>query len=200
MLNEAWGYTHEGVLKNTNRWLKLMLALICLGIPFNGYVLRVYRGANPAPEVDTWGTLFIDGLKMLAIGLVYLLPLMLSMLLLIMVIMVVSIVDKSGVPGIFAGSLGALCNLLVYILECIAMVILPVAYIRFARTGVFAEAFNFSAMKETIGKIGWINYIVAVVLIAVIVGIPVSIVVFALFFVVLGVLLLTVQCPGTPGS
>ena len=41
LLRDAWGYTDAGILKNTGRWMKLILAVICLGIPFNGYVLRV---------------------------------------------------------------------------------------------------------------------------------------------------------------
>ena len=148
-----------------------------------------YRGADPAPEVDEWGTLFVDGLKMLAIGIVYILPLMLLMLILIGAVMVATIIG-GGVLGIIAGILGALCNILVYILEFIVMAFLPVAYIRFARTGVFSEAFNFSAIRETIGKIGWITYIVAVVLIALIIGIPLCILLCVLFAVFIGAALL----------
>jgi hypothetical protein len=186
MLIDAWSYTKGGILTNTNRWMKLILAVLCLGIPFNGYILRVYRGATPAPDVDDWGTLFVDGLKMFVIGLVYILPLMLVMLIILGVMVLVAVVDTTGVLGIFTGLLGALFNLLVYVMDFIVMVFLPVAYIRFARTGVFAEAFNFSALRETIEKIGWIRYIVAVVLIAVIIGVPLCIVVFVLFFVLLG--------------
>ena len=46
MLGDAFTYTKEGVLGNMNRWLKLILAILCLGLPFNGYILRVYRGAD----------------------------------------------------------------------------------------------------------------------------------------------------------
>ena len=44
MLGDAFTYTKEGVLGNMNRWLKLILAILCLGLPFNGYIMRVYRG------------------------------------------------------------------------------------------------------------------------------------------------------------
>jgi hypothetical protein len=183
------GYTDAGILKNTNRWMKLILAVICLGIPFNGYVLRVYRGADPAPDVDEWGTLFVDGLKMLAISVVYILPLMLLMFILIGAMMVATVIGGEA-RGVFAGILGALANVLFYVLEFIVMALLPVAFIRFARTGVFAEAFNFAAMRETIGKIGWITYIVAVVLIALIIGIPVCILLCVLLAVLIGAAIL----------
>ena len=40
--------------------------------------------------------------------------------------------------------------------------------IRFARTGSIAEGFNFSAILGTIRKIGWINYLLALIIICVI--------------------------------
>ena len=36
-----------------------------------------------------------------------------------------------------------------------------IGIIRFARTGSMGEAFNFPEIKETIGKIGWMPYILA---------------------------------------
>ena len=74
MLGDAFNYTREGVLGNMNRWLKLILAIICLGLPFSGYMMRIYRGKAPAPDVDEWGTLFVDGLKLLIVGFIYVLP------------------------------------------------------------------------------------------------------------------------------
>jgi hypothetical protein len=73
--------------------------------------------------------------------------------------------------------------MLFYIVEIAMAVILPVAYIRFARTGIFAEAFNFSAIFETMGKIGWLNYIVALVLVSIVVSIPVIVLVIGFILV-----------------
>jgi len=55
MLDDAFAYTRLGVFENTNRWLKLILVILCLGIPLNGYLMRIYRGIQPAPEVDKRG-------------------------------------------------------------------------------------------------------------------------------------------------
>jgi hypothetical protein len=74
ILDDSFAYTKQGVFKNANRWLKLILAILCLGIPINGYVMRIYRGDHPAPEVDNWGTLFVDGLKLMIVGLIYTIP------------------------------------------------------------------------------------------------------------------------------
>ena len=60
---------------------------------------------------------------------------------------------------------------------------MPIASIRFARTGSFAEAFNFSGIFETIGRIGWLNYIVAIILVGLVVGIPIMVLIFGFIIV-----------------
>jgi len=181
MLKDAFHYTKEGIFGRADRWMKLILAIICLGIPINGYVMRIYRGADPAPEVDQWGTLFIDGLKLIAVGIIYAIPVMIiwafaygSMLLTLI----------QGNPAAMenwspnAGLLG-----LFYLLEIIIGIIMPVAAIRFARTASFSEAFNVGAILETIKKIGWINYLIALILITVIIAIPVGIIILGMILI-----------------
>jgi Protein of unknown function (DUF4013) len=186
MLGDAFTYTKEGVWGNTNRWLKLILAIICLGLPFNGYLMRVYRGATPAPDVDQWGNLFADGLKLLVVGIVYAIPLLILWVL----------IYGSMFLAIFSGSMNEkamaafvpnlILMMLFYIVEIVIAVFLPIAYIRFARTDTFSEAFNFSAIIETIGKIGWLNYVVALVLVSLVVGIPIFILIIG--FIIVGVI------------
>ena len=72
---------------------------------------------------------------------------------------------------------------LMYVLEIIIGIIMPVAAIRFARTGSFSEAFNVGAILETIKKIGWINYIIALILIAIVIAVPVCIIVFGMILI-----------------
>jgi hypothetical protein len=187
MLDDAFAYTKQGVFENANRWLKLIIAILCLGIPMNGYVMRIYRGEHPAPEVDNWGTLFVDGLKLMIVGLIYTIP----------VFIIWAIAYGSIFLAVLSGSTGHMDSamvsgwtphiglvLLMYLVEIVLGLIVPVASIRFARTNNFSEAFNFSAILATIKKIGWINYILALVLIALIIGIPIAILVFG--FILLG--------------
>ncbi len=184
LLGDAFAYAKEGVWGNVNRWLKLVLAILCLGLPFNGYIMRVYRGAKPAPEVDQWGTLFVDGLKLLAVGIVYAIPL----------IILWAFIYGPFFLGLLSGSMneGALetwepnfvLMLVFYIVEFAVVIIMPVASIRFARTGEFGEAFNFSGIFGTIGSIGWISYLVALILVSIVVSIPIMIIIFG--FIILG--------------
>jgi hypothetical protein len=213
IFGDAFMYTREGVWGNMNRWLKLILAVLCLGLPFNGYIMRVYRGTTPAPDVDQWGTLFVDGLKLLVVGIVYAIPLLILWVLIYGTLFLTLFSGRMDMNAA-AFSPNFLLMLLFYIVEIAIVVIMPVASIRFARTGIFAEAFNFSAIADTIGKIGWLNYIVALVLVSLVISIPVFIVIFGfilvagatvllleagfaglLFFIGLGILLLLVLSP-----
>jgi hypothetical protein len=74
--------------------------------------------------------------------------------------------------------------LLMYLVEIVLGLIVPVASIRFARTNTFSEAFNVGAIFGYIGKIGWINYIIALILVALVIGIPICILVFG--FILIG--------------
>ena len=190
MLVDSWDYTKSGIIANSTRWMQLIVAVLCLGIPFNGYLLRVYRGTTPAPDVDGWGALFSDGLKILAISIIYILPLLLTLFLVFGLMILTTPGGNISDPGIAGGFFESLFTLIFYFLEFVIAAILPVAYIRFARTGLFIEAFNLGAIQETIGRIGWLNYIVAVVFIALLIGVPLTIVLFGFLFILFFALVL----------
>jgi hypothetical protein len=183
MLIDAFSYMKEGVWGDTNRWLKLILALILLGFPFSGYIMRIYRGTTTAPEVDQWGTLFVDGLKLFVVGLVYAIPL------LVLWVLIYGSMFLAIASGSMDGKAMAtfepnfVLMILFYIVELAVVLIMPVASIRFARTGSFSEAFNFSAITGTIGRIGWLSYVVALFLVSIVVSIPIFILVFGFIFV-----------------
>jgi hypothetical protein len=75
-----------------------------------------------------------------------------------------------------------------YLVEIIVGLIVPIASIRFARTNSFSEAFNIGAILEYIGKIGWINYIIALILVTLVIAIPIGIII--LGFILLGGIIL----------
>ena len=74
MVGESFEYAKDAVVGKWNKWLMLVIATILLGIPLAGYVMRVLRGEKPAPEVDDWGTLFVDGIKYIIVALIYAIP------------------------------------------------------------------------------------------------------------------------------
>lgn len=187
MLRDAYAYTRQGVFENGSRWIRLILAIVLLSIPMNGYVMRVYRGAGSAPEVDRWGRLFIDGLKLMVVAFIYSIP-VLVVWLITYGAMVAAILSGQTVGAAVAGwtpNLGLV--MLMYIVEFGVALVLPIASIRFARSDRFSEAFHFGAIVDQIRRIGWINYVIGIILVAILIAVPVMILVFV--FIILGIFL-----------
>jgi Protein of unknown function (DUF4013) len=187
MVRDALTYVKQGVFENRGRWLRLILALILLAIPMNGYVMRIYRGETPAPEVDRWGRLFIDGLKLMIVGLIWSIPIIIIWVATYGAFMAAVISGNTHSPMIAGWSPNMGLVLLMYVAEIVVGLLLPVASIRFARSNRFAEAFNFRAILEHIGRIGWISYILGLVIVTVLVAVPVMALV--CIFVLLGIIL-----------
>ena len=177
MVGEAFAYAKEGVWEKWNKWLMLIIATILLGIPLMGYVLKILRGEKPAPEVTDWGTLFVDGIKYIIVAFIYAIPLI------IVEFLVLGAAFMTAMSGNVAAMTGAIAGMLIgvvviFILAIIIALFEMIGIVRLARTGSIGEAFNFSAILATIGKIGWVSYIIALIVfvaVAIIFGIIVAI-------------------------
>lgn len=196
-LEDSFEYAKEGL---AGKWMKWLLLLIsCIIFPLiMGYMMRIYRGAKPSPEPDDWGTMFIDGIKLFIVGIIYALP---------VIILEIAIIGSAGLalfmrggnpalnPGAFMGLLGAVIIgvIILLVVAFIVGLISTIAQVRFARTGSFGEAFNFGAILAHIGRIGWMTYIIALIIMVVIVGI-VEVVCMAIPFI--GFILLLILLPG----
>lgn len=189
MLDQTFAYTKEGVWGQPKRWLLLIGCMIVFPL-FLGYMVRIYRGVIPAPEPEQWGSMFLDGLKLLLIEVVYAAPVIL--LIILAFIPLLSALITGGalhanpstltdaqiqqwihVHPEFISSIGLMVILL--LLAVLVGIIISVfsflGVVRFARTGCMAEAFNFSAIVSHIRRIGWLNYILALIVITFIGGI-----------------------------
>jgi len=126
-----------------------------------GYQLEVYRGKKPAPELENWGKLFIDGLKLFVIQLIYAIP----------VIIVAAIFFGTGIflvmenPNAWMAAAGSFIAgfILMLIVAIVIGLVEMMGVVRFARTGSMGEAFNFGAIFAHIGKIGWFDYVFALI-------------------------------------
>jgi hypothetical protein len=162
MVGESFAYAKEAVVGKWNKWIMLVIATILLGLPLMGYILKVLRGEKPAPEVENWGTLFIDGIKLLIVYIIWMIP----------IIIVWAILMAVGLAGAMNGDPTAVMAaagtmivglLIIFVLAFIIGLFTMIGVIRFARTGSIGEAFNFSAILATIRKIGWVPYIIALI-------------------------------------
>jgi hypothetical protein len=170
MLGESFEYAQEGLAGKWMKWLLLLVATILLSLPLLGYALKVLRGEKPSPEVNDWGTLFIDGIKYAVIVIIYAIPLI------IIAAVAAAPLVLAVITGNQAAFLAAIGSFLVGLLVLVIVAIIIALFvcfgvIRFARTGSMGEAFNFSAILATIGRIGWVSYILALIILFIIIGI-----------------------------
>ncbi len=170
MLGESFEYAKEGLVGKWMKWLLLLVATILLSLPLLGYELKVLRGEKPSPEVNDWGTLFIDGIKYAVIIIIYLIPLAIIGIISIAPLIIAAI--QQNTAAILAGVGVFLVGLVIFVIAAIIIVLISsIGIVRFARTGRMGEAFNFGAILATIGKIGWLSYVLALIIMAIIVGI-----------------------------
>jgi hypothetical protein len=188
MVGESFEYAKEAVVGKWNKWLMLIIATILLAIPLMGYAMKVLRGEKPAPEVEDWGTLFIDGIKYLIVSLIYALPIIIVW---VLVLGASAAAILSGNYSAMMAAFGAMALgvLVMFVLGVIIAVFEVIGIVRFARTGSIGEAFNISAILATINKIGWVPYIIALIILM-IVGIVVGIIVGILSMIpILGIII-----------
>ena len=148
----------------------LIIAGILLGFITAGYMVRVYRGARPAPEFENWAGLFIDGLKLNIVWFLWLLPFLIAMGA-VAVMIVITISSMTRPSASLLAFLGVLLILLLigFVFAIIAALYSFLGSIRFARTGSIREGIRFSKITEMIRTMGWLPYLIAL-LVMVIVG------------------------------
>jgi len=170
MVGESFAYAKDAVIGKWMQWILLLIATVLLCIPLLGYSLKVLRGEKPAPEVTGWATLIIDGIKYFIVSLIWAIPcLIIFFLFLGTLVGAMATMDTAAVMA-YAG--GAIVTFIVFIIVAIITgLFATIGIIRFARSGSMGEAFNFGAILETIGKIGWVNYIIALIIAGIIIGI-----------------------------
>jgi len=162
LFDESYVYTTEALSGKWMRWLLLIVSSIIFPLII-GYVMEIFRGAKPAPKLENWGKLFIDGIMTLIIGLIYSIPIIIVTAFTFGgAIFAMSLQSPAAVVAGMGGFLGGM--LIIFILSILIGLIATIGLIRFARTDSFGEAFNFGAILEIIGRIGWMDYIIAIVI------------------------------------
>ena len=170
MVGDSFAYAKEGLVGKWVKWILLIISCIIFPLIL-GYMIRIFKGSTPSPELKEWRGLFIDGVKLFVVALIYAIPILILEFLALGTVMASAMMsgDTSAMMTGLAGA-GVIAVLLVIVAIVIGL-ITATAYIRFARTGSFGEAFNFNAIFAHIGKIGWIPYTIALIIIVIILGI-----------------------------
>jgi hypothetical protein len=166
-LNDSLEYAKDAVWGKWVRWILLIISSIIFPLIL-GYELEVYRGKKPAPEPTNWGTLFIDGIKLLIIEIIYAIP---SLIVLGLTIGAAALAVMSPGRAMALWGSFALGIVITIIVAFITGLVAAMGIVRFARTGRMGEAFNFGAIFELIGKIGWGSYILSLIVVDVVAAI-----------------------------
>ncbi|WP_067051628.1 DUF4013 domain-containing protein [Methanofollis ethanolicus] len=161
MLGNSFEYAKEAVWGKWMKWIFLVISTIIFPLLY-GYVMEIYRGKTPAPEFEDWVKLFIDGIKLLIVGIIYSIP-----ALIVMAIFLggsFALMASGSDAAVAAGAGGMLLGMLItFVVAFIIGLIAAFGVIRFARTDSFGEAFNISAILAHIGAVGWGSYIIALI-------------------------------------
>lgn len=173
VISRSFEYTKDALVGKWMQWiilavLSLVQALTLSLIPLlSGYTVRVLAGKTPAPAIDQWGRLFIDGWKLNIIMLIYMLPAILVFLVLggLGIIGVLANEAAGGNPAAMGAAVMSIIGgaLLALIIAIVMSFVAMFAILRFAHTDSFGEAFNFGAISAHIGRLGWGTWIVAVI-------------------------------------
>ncbi len=163
ILEQSFIYAKEGLQGKWGTWLLLIISCIIFPL-FLGYMIRIYRRANPSPQLDSWGRMFSDGIKLFLVALCYALPIL---------ILEIVLFASPGLVKTSSANPGAILGLIIAVLigsiilvtgALLIWLITTAAGVRFARTDNFTEAFNLREIFSHIGRIGWMDYIVALLM------------------------------------
>jgi hypothetical protein len=164
LVDKATGAFHWELIP----WPQL-IALVALGFLLSfiasGYLVRVYRGTTPPPVFDQWGSLYLDGIKLLVVGVLWFAP----PVALLAAAVALAFLGIAGQASSFVLAIVALVLLLAaVVLFIIVSLYAPLGGIRFARTGSIREGIRFSAISGTIGNMGWGTYIIALIVLSIV--------------------------------
>jgi len=198
LLSDSFDYTKDAIWGRWTRWLLLLISTILFPLIY-GYRVRIMSGTKPAPELEGWIGLFIDGIKLLVITIVYSIPLMILTLLPVALYFIP--VSATTTPGTGSASglgpeLGIVAALAIFVIFIVAAIIIGIlstfAAVRFSRTGSMGEAFRVRTLLTHIGRVGWLNCFIALL----VMGIVIAIVGFVLMLIpILGLVLLFLLMP-----
>jgi len=141
----------------------LLIPSLVASLLMMGYQLRTIKTTiiweNEPSEFKEWGRMFIDGLRMLLVGLIYqIIPVI------ILIAGVVMIIAGSSGTKIF----GLLVLLLGLVILLIVGIIMVMAVSNMAYYGEIGAALKFGEIKRRIESIGWLNYIMLLIILVVI--------------------------------
>ena len=211
-LSSSFEFAKDGLVGYWLRWI-ILIVVTCIPIVnfiTYGYLVKIYKGGDIAPELEDYGEMFIDGIQLAIIGIIYII---------IPIILITAGVVFAGFGGLVLlstevaaeavteviietadevamGTASVMIGLLLILIGIVLVIIIglvaTVAGIRFAKTEKFGEGFNFRAIFATLKEIGWGHYILSYIAFIIVVCIVAAI---ASLIPIIGWLLMLIITP-----
>lgn len=181
-----------------NDWTKILILTVISIIPIvnfmsAGYMLRIIKstlaGVDEVPGFDDLGELFIDGIKILIVSIVYMIV---PLIIYFVALFPLMLSDPSNPSALLSGI--AIVILLIDVIVSIifALVLYPAIVNMALYDSEIGAAFRFSEVLNRIKAIGWGDYIlwiIAILITSFIVGIIAGIIGAILIIIIIGPLL-----------
>jgi hypothetical protein len=157
MLNESFATARTLFWEKGSRMIPTIACLFIIPL-MTGYLVELWRGGKPHSEDLSWGRLFVDGIKLFVLQIIYIIP-----LLIVGAIFFVGVLTnmtnqspEAIITALMALMLGVVICCILYV---IIVMLSTIGFVRFARTGRMGEAFSIGEIIRHIGRIGWLRYI-----------------------------------------
>jgi hypothetical protein len=170
--------------------------LIIPGFLYLGYLFRMLKasvaGLDELPEFGEWGEMFIDGLKVFVVLLVYsIVPLTLIIIGIwasLIPIIATSNTVLAELPTISFGLISSF-SIIGSILGIIISFFIPVIMANMAYYGELKYAFKFNELFQKISEIGWVDYLIWFIVMLIIWTVTATVAFIMIFPLIIGVLL-----------
>lgn len=172
--------------------LLILQFLIVPAVLVQGYYVRVLRdvsrGETVAPSFTDWGDLFVDGLKLLVVGIGY------GLVIAIPAVILSAIAGggAAAVGGESGGAIALLVSLVVVVYSIAVSYVVPAAVANFAAEDSIGAAFDFGTIRDVVTTGEYLRGILFGVLVAIVGGIVGSVLsillvgIFVLFYAQIG--------------
>lgn len=168
ILQDSFDFTSDALWGRWVRWLQLVACIIIFPLMY-GYFVRIMRGDTPAPELSGWGRLFLDGIKLLVVYLVYVG---------FIILVAFALMAGAGILGGLGSPVYLVSAIAAGVLFLLVWLVAQMAAVRFSREESLREAFNISAILGHIRTIGWGSYILSQVILQIVLMLVTTVLVF----------------------
>ncbi|MFY9801274.1 MAG: DUF4013 domain-containing protein [Methanoregula sp.] len=161
-------------------WVQMALLIglgIILSFFISGYIVRIYRGVQPAPDFTGWTELFIDGIRLALVWFLWFLPIFIMLIAGIVIAYASYVSTWATSAEVTAGpNITLLITVLLILLVGFVLFVIVTFFgiigaVRFARTGSIREGIRVSQILKTIRTMGWLLYILSLIVFVIITAI-----------------------------